>query len=60
MLSLQDGDGVGMAKAMTQAINVDPKDHELPGMLAEFLYRLGLIEIADAFRERVLALAPTS
>ncbi|MGB5687719.1 MAG: tetratricopeptide repeat protein [Woeseiaceae bacterium] len=60
ILSLQDGDGVGMAKAMTQAIAVDPKDHELPGMLAEFLYRLGLIEIADAFRERVLALAPTS
>jgi TolB-like protein/tetratricopeptide (TPR) repeat protein len=60
ILSLQDGDGVGMARAMTQAIAVDPKDHELPGMLAEFLYRLGLIEIADAFRERVLALAPTS
>jgi len=60
ILSLREGDGVGMAKALTNAIAVDPKDHELPGMLAVFLYELGLIEIADAFRERVLALAPTS
>jgi tetratricopeptide (TPR) repeat protein len=59
-LSLQEGDGVGMARAFTNAIAVDPKDHELPGMLAEFLYELGLVDIADAFRERVLALAPTS
>jgi TolB-like protein/tetratricopeptide (TPR) repeat protein len=59
-LSLQEGDGVGMAKAFTNAIAVDPRDHELPGMLATFLYELGLVDIADAFRERVLALAPTS
>jgi tetratricopeptide (TPR) repeat protein len=60
LLSLQEGDGVGMAKAVTNAIAVDPKDHELPGMLAAFLYELGLVDIADAFRNRVLALAPTS
>ena len=60
ILSLRAGDGVGMARSLTNAIAVDPKDHELPGMLAEFLYELGLVEIADAFRERVLALAPTS
>ena len=60
MLSLHEGDGVGMAKAFTNAIAVDPRDHELPGMLAKFLYELGLVDIADAFRERVLALAPTS
>jgi TolB-like protein/cytochrome c-type biogenesis protein CcmH/NrfG len=60
LLSLREGDGVGMARALTNAINVDPKDHELPSMLAVFLYRLGLVEIGDAFRERVLALAPTS
>jgi TolB-like protein/Tfp pilus assembly protein PilF len=60
LLSLQEGDGVGMAKALTNAIAVDPKDHELPGMLAAFLYELGLVDIADAFRNRVLALAPTS
>ena len=59
-LSLQEGDGVGMAEALTNAIAVDPKDHELPGMLATFLYELGLVEIGDAFRARVLALAPTS
>jgi TolB-like protein/tetratricopeptide (TPR) repeat protein len=60
MLSLQEGDGVGMAKALTNAIAVDPKDHELPGMLAVFLYELGLVDIGDAFRKRVLTLAPTS
>jgi len=60
MLSLHEGDGVGMARAFTSAIAVDPRDHELPGMLATFLYELGLVDIADAFRERVLALAPTS
>lgn len=60
MLSLREGDGVGMARAFTDAMAVDPRDHELPGMLAAFLYELGLVEIADAFRARVLALAPTS
>jgi len=60
LLSLREGDGVGMARALTNAIAVDPKDHELPSMLAVFLYQLGLVEIADAFRERVFALAPTS
>ncbi len=60
ILSLQEGDGVGMARAFTNAINVDPKDHEMPGVLAAFLYQLGLVDIADAFRERVVTLAPTS
>jgi len=60
LLSLREGDGVGMARALTNAIAVDPKDHELPSMLAVFLYQLGLVEIGDAFRERVFALAPTS
>jgi len=60
ILSLQEGDGVGMAKAFTNAIAVDPKDHELPGMLAALLYQLGLVDIGDAFRDRVQALAPTS
>ena len=60
ILSLEEGDGVGMVRAFTNAIAVDPKDHELPGMLAAFLYQLGIVDVADAFRERVLALAPTS
>ena len=60
MLDLQSGDDVGFVKQFLQAINVDPKDHELPGILAGFLYELGLVDIADDFRDRVLALAPTS
>ena len=58
--SLQSGDGVDYVAQFIKSVNVDPKDHELPGVLAEFLYRLGLVEIADDFRARVLALAPTS
>jgi len=60
MLSRQSGDGVDFVKQFLNAINVDPKDHELPGILAGFLYELGLVDIADDFRDRILALAPTS
>ncbi len=59
-LSLQSGDAVGFVTRFLQALTVDPKDHELPGMLAVFLYQLGLTEEADDFRDRVQALAPTS
>lgn len=60
VISLQDGDGVGFASHFIKAVAVDPKDHELPGMLALFLYELGIVEVADEFRRRVLALSPTS
>ena len=60
MISLQAGDGVGYASHFLKAVAVDPKDHELPGMLALFLYDLGIVEVADEFRRRVLALSPTS
>jgi TolB-like protein/Flp pilus assembly protein TadD len=60
MLSLQEGDGVGYVGQFLKALAVDPRDHELPGILALFLYRLGIIEVADEFRERVLTLSPTS
>ena len=43
-----------------QAIKVDPRDQELPGLLAGFLYELGLVEEADDFRARVMAIAPRS
>jgi len=59
-LSLQSGDGIGFVTQFMSAVSVDPKDHELPGILAAFLYQLGLVEIADDFRDRVQALAPTS
>ena len=60
IVSLQSGDGVGYASQFMKSLNVDPMDHELPGVLATFLYRLGLVEIGDDFRARVQALAPTS
>ena len=59
-LSLRSGDGIGFVKQFIQAIKVDPKDHELPGILAAFLYELGLVDEADDFANRVQALAPTS
>ncbi len=60
VIALQSGDGVEFARQFMHAIEVDPRDHELPGLLAIFLYQLGLTDIGDAFRERVLALGPTS
>ena len=60
MTSLQNGDGIGFVSNFLKAISIDPKDHELPGLLAAFLYQLGLVEEADDFRERVLTLAPRS
>jgi len=60
LLSLQSGDGVGFVTQILDALKVDPRDHELPGILAEFLYELGLVDEADDFRARVQALAPTS
>ena len=59
-IALHDGDGAGFARHFLSAIAVDPRDHELPGLLAIFLYQLGLDDIADDFRQRVLTLNPTS
>lgn len=59
-ISLQAGDGLEFVKQFLNAIHVDPRDHELPGILAGFLYQLGLVDEGDDFRSRVLALAPTS
>jgi TolB-like protein/thioredoxin-like negative regulator of GroEL len=59
-IALQEGDGVGYVEKFLKAIEVDPRDHELPGMLAAFLYQLGLIDEGDDFRARVMAIAPTS
>ncbi|MDH3616626.1 MAG: tetratricopeptide repeat protein [Gammaproteobacteria bacterium] len=59
-LSLQSGDGVGFVTQFLNSLKVDPRDHELPGILAAFLYRLGLVDEADDFRDRVQTLAPTS
>jgi TolB-like protein/Flp pilus assembly protein TadD len=59
-IARMDGDGVGFVKHFLKAIEVDPRDHELPGMLAHFLYQIGLIEEGDDLRRRVMNIAPTS
>ena len=59
-INLQAGDGVGYVRQFIKALEADPRDHELPGILAEFLYRLELLEEGDDFRNRVMTIAPTS
>ena len=59
-VSLQAGDGVDYLRQHLRAMEVDPADYELPGIIASFLYELDLIEEGDDFRNRVLAIAPTS
>jgi TolB-like protein/tetratricopeptide (TPR) repeat protein len=59
-ISQQAGDGLEYLQLFLKAVEVDPVDHELPGMIAGFLYRLELIEEGDDFRNRVMAIAPTS
>lgn len=60
IINLQGGDGVGYVKHFIKAIETDPRDHELPGLIAEFLYRLALFEEGDDFRNRLMTIAPTS
>jgi TolB-like protein/Tfp pilus assembly protein PilF len=59
-ISLQRRDAVGYVEQYLKAIEVDPKDHELPGTLARFLFGLGLFDEGDRMQSRMLALAPTS
>lgn len=59
-LSLKAGDGLDYLQQFLKAMEVDPADHELPGLIAIFLYELGLVEEGDDFRDRVMAVAPTS
>ena len=59
-VAMQSGDGVTAVKNLLRAMEVDARDYELPGGLALTLYDLGLVEQGDDFRDRVLAIAPTS
>ncbi len=59
-IALHEGDAVEYVRYALKAIEVDPSDHELHGLLAGFLYQLGLVEEGDDFRDRVMAIAPTS
>jgi TolB-like protein/tetratricopeptide (TPR) repeat protein len=59
-INLTSGDGVGYVQGFLKALEIDPRDHELPGLLAEFLYNLELFEEGDDLRDRVMTIAPTS
>ncbi len=59
-ISRQEGDGLDYLQQFLKAVEVDPVDHELPGIIADFLYSLELVEEGDDFRDRVVAIAPTS
>ena len=56
----EEGRIVEWLRSYLEAMEIDPKDHELPGEIAEVLYALDLPDEADRFRERVLAIAPSS
>lgn len=60
LIGMKTGDGLEFVQQLLNAMEVDPKDHELPGYIALFLYRIDLVEEGDDFRERVMAIAPTS
>jgi TolB-like protein/Tfp pilus assembly protein PilF len=59
-IARHEGDAVTYVQYALKAIEVDPSDHELHGLLAGFLYQLDLVEEGDDFRDRVMAIAPTS
>jgi len=59
-IALNSGNGVDYLQQSLKAMALDPRDHEIPGFIAAFLYQLGLVEEADDFRKRVLAIAPAS
>lgn len=55
-----EGNVTGWLTSILTAMEIDPQDHEIPGGIAARLYLFGLPEQATEFRERVLAIAPTS
>ena len=59
-IDFETGDAVGHVRELLNAMQYDPRDHELPARIAEFLYELDLVDEGDDFRDRVLAIAPTS
>ena len=59
-IDFETGDAVGHVRELLNAMQYDPRDHEVPAMIARFLYELDLVNEGDDFRDRVLAIAPTS
>ncbi|MEO1245827.1 MAG: tetratricopeptide repeat protein [Pseudomonadota bacterium] len=59
-IALRTGDGVEFMRQQLEAMRDDPRDYELPGFIAMFLYRLDLVAEGDDFRNLVVTEAPTS
>lgn len=59
-MSLSVGDGVGYVSNLLNAMAIDSQDHEIATALAWFLYRLGLPDHADYYRDRAQLIAPDS
>jgi TolB-like protein/tetratricopeptide (TPR) repeat protein len=59
-ISSAEGDGVGAIRSILESMRVDPKDHEIAAMLASYLYRIGLPEDGDYYRDRAVLMAPNS
>jgi TolB-like protein/Tfp pilus assembly protein PilF len=59
-LSMVIGDAVSVVENSINAMAIDSKDQELPANLAGFLYRMGLPDEADPYRDRAVLLAPNS
>ena len=60
IIALGTGDGVEFLEQQLEAMRDDPRDYEMPGLIAMFLYRLELITEGDDFRNLVATEAPTS
>jgi TolB-like protein/tetratricopeptide (TPR) repeat protein len=54
------GDTMGFVRNYLRAIELDPQDYGYAARLANFLYYLGLDQEGDNFRDRSIAIAPTS
>ena len=60
VIAIRTGDGVEFLKQQLEAMRDDPRDYEMPGLIAMFLYRLELVTEGDDFRNLVATEAPTS
>ena len=59
-ISSEEGDGVGAVRSLLESMKLDPRDHEIAAMLASYLYRIGLLEDGDYYRDRAVLIAPNS
>lgn len=59
-MDLAEGDAVGSIHNTLEAMTLDARDQEIPAMLASYLYRVGLIEYGDYYRDRAVLIAPNS